>query len=179
MHETQSEAMRGLEEDFGDQREPMVWIHTCWESRISPGHGAGGQEGQFFLQKASSEVQKNREFGMHSGQERKREGSIRIWLQVGEEERQNADSVLELTGNVCSLLNLHSMEGQRSREPLKNEEIFFFFFFDKKCWTERDYNLGWGLHSSVTFESRGEQSQDCTGPYNRKEAPTQADPCLD
>lgn len=47
---------------------------------------------------------------------------------MGEEERQNADSVLELTGNVCSLLNLHSMEGQRSREPLKNKEIFFFFF---------------------------------------------------
>lgn len=46
---------------------------------------------------------------------------------MGKEERQNADSVLELTGNVCSLLNLHSMEGQRSREPLKNKEIFFFF----------------------------------------------------
>lgn len=46
---------------------------------------------------------------------------------MGKEERQNADSVLELTGNVCSPLNLHSMEGQRSREPLKNEEIFFFF----------------------------------------------------
>lgn len=64
---------------------------------------------------------------MHSGQERKREGSIRLSLQVGKEERQNADSVLELTGNVCSPLNLHSMEGQRSREPLKNKEIFFFF----------------------------------------------------
>ena len=45
---------------------------------------------------------------------------------MGKEERQNADSVLELTGNVCSPLNLHSMEGQRSREPLKNKEIFFF-----------------------------------------------------